>query len=195
MDRSKSTADWIAAYQEWTNADYRVSEWSWFVRDGAGEASASHTDRFAAAYLEWAEDARAALQQDSGFRLAADVGNLRAAGDMGNQLDALREAVLLEALRTESDCIHILRQTLDAGGTAADTVRFAFETVERADRLLEDEQRAWKVLKALRRPDPAQSGGAATWRIDAEDDWSHALEDVVADMHALTGQVLALHVR
>jgi len=52
MDRSKSTADWIAAYQEWTNADYRVSEWSWFVRDGAGEASASHTDRFAAAYVE-----------------------------------------------------------------------------------------------------------------------------------------------
>lgn len=59
----------------------------------------------------------------------------------------------------------------------------------------EDEQRAWNVLKALRQSAAAKSEGEAAWRIDAEGDWSHALDGVLADMRALKGQVLALQNR
>jgi hypothetical protein len=194
MDESTCTENWIAAYLEWAGIDGPPSEFRGFGRDAAGEAGADPSDAFAAAYLEWMEDVRAGLREYSRFGPAADVGQSRLANEAGAELETLRETVLLEALRTESDCIHMLRQTLDVGSTSAATVRFAIETIERADRLLEDERRAWQVLRALRQCDLSRVEGP-TSRIDAEDNWSHALDGVIADMHSLTGRILALQAR
>jgi len=64
------------------------------------------------------------------------------------------------------------------------------EALEHAERLLEDERSAWRALTALSRGDLPQSSMA--WRSDFEKNWPHALEDVAADVHALTSTVLAL---
>lgn len=178
MNESERMEDWIAAYLDWANSDGRTVH----LRGSGGDtASEVHTpsDTFVAAYLDWI---------DEQFAPASGAGQARVAMETAAELSALREAVLLDALRTESDCLHMLRQLIDVGGASAATLRFAIETVERADRLLEDERRAWEVLKALRGFELGWTGAIS--KRDAEDNWSHALDGVVADMHSLTGQIV-----
>ena len=202
MDQSK--ANWIGAYLEWTNADGWAFGPGPLARGGVGEVSTVAGEEFAAAYLDWM-DARQQLREssphDHATVSASDAGGIdddiceddtldydNADHDTSG-LDVFREALMV-ALHTESDCIQFLRRILDAGGTTPRTVRFALEALEHAERLLEDERSAWRALTALSRGDLPQSSMA--WRSDFEKNWPHALEDVAADVHALTSTVLAL---
>ncbi len=176
MNESERMEDWIAAYLDWANSDGRTVHLRGSGGDVAGEMYPP-SDTFVAAYLDWIDE-----------QFAPAPGQARVAMETGGELSTLREAVLLDALRTESDCIHMLRQLIDVGSASAATLRFAIETVERADRLLEDERRAWQMLRGLRE---FEVGGTGTMsKRDAEDNWSHALDGVVADMHSLTGQIV-----
>jgi len=77
-------SDWINAYLEWTEAGSGASGQLFAIP--AMEAGDDRAEETAAVYLEWIDAAPIATQ---------------------------REAVLLMALRTESEFMHILRQALD----------------------------------------------------------------------------------
>jgi len=87
--------DWISAYLEWTEDEFGMSGQRFAV--SAMEACDGWTGEAAAVYLEWIDEGAAAAQ-----RAAAPVA-----------VEPLREAILLMALRTESEFMHILRQALD----------------------------------------------------------------------------------
>jgi hypothetical protein len=110
MDQIKSGVDWIVEFLEWSSADERTVGPGVLAVGGIEAASAGAGDEFAAAYLEWMDAAQPV--SEPGFDLAR------------------REAALWAALRTESDCVHILRQLLEAGDAPPRTVRFAFEAIE-----------------------------------------------------------------
>jgi hypothetical protein len=188
MNQIRSDVDWIEAYLDWTNperSDRRASEPAPMAYSVAVEAS----EGFSAAYLEWMDAAPPARTPASPYRARAS-GGAPGSDDLGT-LDALREAVLLVALRAESDCIHMLRRSLAAGETTPDAVKLAVEALDHVNRLLDGEQCAWRALNTLRNDDVPHP--RAAWRTDLETDWPHALEGVVADMRALSGTVLALH--
>jgi hypothetical protein len=110
MDQIKSTVDWIVEYLEWSNAGERGALPGVLAAVSVEAASDGAGDGFAAAYLEWMDAAQPV--SEPGFDLAR------------------REAALWAALCTESDCVHILRQLLDAGDAPPRTVKFAFEAIE-----------------------------------------------------------------
>ena len=139
------------------------------------------------AYLEWTETDFGTDEQpfaywgvDTGFDASA---NLAAP-------EPLREAVLLMALRTESECMHILRQALDEGIPTTRTLRLAVEAIECAKSLLDNERRAWRALEALH-PEDAR-GARIDWSGASQLDWPCALENVEADLRALSGRILEL---
>jgi hypothetical protein len=204
MDQTKTTANWIGAYLEWTNAGGWAFGPGPLARSVFGEASTIAGQEFAAAYLDWMDAWQQLCESSPHYHATATASD---AGDIDDGifeyealdddtvdyftsgLDVFREALMV-ALHTESDCIQFLRRILDAGDTTARTVSFALEALEHAERLLEDERSAWRALTALSRRDLPQSSMA--WRSDFEKNWPHALEDVAADVHALTSTVLAL---
>lgn len=185
MDQINNAPDWIGAYLEWTQGEWtKVAASS----SASGGLAAGDGD-FPAAYLEWLDagvPARAPLLSNRGATPA------RRASDVFGGTSGFHEAVLLAALHTESDCLHILRQILDGGAPNRGTVRLAVEALEYAHRLLDDERSAWRVLSALGGNGRRRSSDA--WRSGLEADWPHALDNVAADVQALTGKVLALHV-
>lgn len=187
MNQIRNDVDWIEAYLNWTNperTERRASEPDPIAYSVTVEAS----ERFSAAYLEWMDAAQPVREPAAPYRARAAGGGTD--DDLGT-LDALREAVLLVALRAESDCIHMLRRSLASGKTTPDAVKLAVEALDHVNRLLDGEQCAWRALNTLRNDDVPHSRTA--WRTDLETDWPHALEGVVADMRALSGTVLALH--
>lgn len=144
------------------------------------------TAEWIAEYLEWT-DAHGEPREDLAEAFfdwpdAARAG-APAAGSEGDGLEKLREAVLLWALRTESDCMHILRKVLDERSSAPDILRLAYEGLEHAERMLENERRAWHALTTLRN---------RAWTPNFDSDWPHAFEGVVTDVRALAGKVLEL---
>lgn len=185
MNQIKCATDWIGAYLEWTQCEWTETAAS---SPAQGGSAASDGD-FTSAYLEWLDagvPARAPLASARGATPA------RRASDVLGGGSGFHEAVLLAALHTESDCLHILRQILDGGAPNRGTVRLAVEALEYAHRLLDDERSAWRVLSALGGNGRRRSSDA--WRSGLDADWPHALENVAADVQALTGKVLALHV-
>jgi hypothetical protein len=128
------------------------------------------------AYLEWTETD------------AAPSAKPGAVADASRE--SLREAILLMALRTESECMHILRQALDDGEPTPQTLRLAMEAIDCAKTLVADERRAWQALRALRLED--QPLAWIAWAADSRMDWPYALEDVEADVRALSGRILEL---
>jgi hypothetical protein len=85
--------------------------------------------------------------------------------------DMFREAMALMAARSESDCAHVA------------------EVLRHAEQLLEDERGAWRALNMLRRCDrrrdrPPLAGDDASA-------WQASLEDLVTELHALSGKVEA----
>ena len=112
MAQHTGGSDWINAYLEWTDGEIGISGQLFAVSGMA--AGDDWAEEIASVYLEWIDAAPKATQ---------------------------REAVLLMALRTESEFMHILRQAL------------------------EDETRM---------------------------DWPCALENVEADVRALSGRILEL---
>lgn len=125
------------------------------------------TSESVAAYLEWMDVDR------------SDAGNAALPAPAANPV---RETALLAALQTESDCMHMMRRALDAGEPSAQTLQLATEALEDARRLMEKERGAWSALRRQAdSPPPFTHAG-----------WPDALEGVAADLHALTGKVLAL---
>ena len=116
-----------------------------------------------AAYLEWIDDEPAAPS---------------------------RETMLLSALRAESDCLHVLRQVLDAGESSAGSVQLAIDGLAEAQRLLEAEQRAWDALIEAR--ESAWETRGPAWPADFDRAWPVTLSVVSAEMRALADRVLAL---
>jgi hypothetical protein len=187
MNQSKSTFDWIGEYLDWTQPDGWTVGASPHATGGPAQASADVGQEFVTAYLDWMDWVEPVRAAKSPYRAIArdSVGS---GGDMAG-LDAFEEA-LVAALRTESDCLQLLRRVLDAGKTPPRIVRFASKTLMHAERLLEDERRAWRSLAALRHYDWPHSRLA--WDSGDETDWPHALEEVAADVHALQGTVQAM---
>jgi hypothetical protein len=165
-------SNWIDAYLEWTDGEIGMSE-QLFAVSGV-EAGDDWAEETAAVYLEWIDAEPAAMR--------------RAAAILAPE--PLREAVLLMALRTESECMHILRQALDAGRPTSQTMQLAMEALDCAKNLLDDERRAWQALSALRLDEP--SGARIAWDDETGMDWPCALENVEADVRALSGRILEL---
>lgn len=118
MDQRYDDSQWIAAYLEWTAAD----------RDGldAARTDPAHGGgedqmQFVQAYLDWMDARRS-----------------EAAPKPEPTVAATREAILLAALRTESDCIRVLRRVLDGGEASPRAVGLACEAIEYAELLLRD---------------------------------------------------------
>jgi hypothetical protein len=174
MSASAMGGDWVAAYLDWAQwddaADGRAAS-------EIAETVAWSSEETAAAYLEWI--------------VAVPTARPVFPGD-AETLDAFRESMLLAALRTEADYLHILRRVMDAGDAAFPARKLAVDALMQAEKLLEDEQRAWSALKGLR------NGERREPRAEAETDslagWPLALEGVAADVHALAGRLLELQV-
>jgi hypothetical protein len=162
MDQDRSGSAWIAEFLEWTFNEGSRSADEPVAYDALIASEAE--DGIAGAYLEWI-DAPA--------------------------LDTAREGVLLMALRTEADCVHMLRQVLETDGAAPDQLRLAIEGLEDAQRLLEGEQRAWHALLDVR--EAGWTTPERIWSSGFEQEWPGALENVAAEVHALAGKVLAMH--
>ena len=194
MDRRRSAVNWIGAYLEWTNVDNWANGPGFSARRGFGAAGADASEAYAAAYLDWMDGGQQLYVANPYYHAAAPAshpgGNADdIIDDESSGLDVFREALMV-ALHTESDCIQFLRRILDADDATPRTVTLALEALEHAERLLEDERRAWRALTVLSRWDLPQSSPAR--RTDFERNWPLALEDVAADVRALTSTVLAL---
>ena len=187
MDQTSEATGWISAYFEWSGVEWREAvPGSPTHRAMAGPGAVAAVD-FPSAYLEWLDGNPPAPEQRRQSRNSMPG---RRAADVFGGATAFREAVLLAALHTESDCLHVVRQALEGAVTNQGTVRLAVEALEHAHRLLDDERSAWHALSALHGNGLRRSSDA--WRIGLESEWPHALEDVAADVRALTGKVLAL---
>ena len=186
MNQIMVTADWIGAYLEWTDAGGFGGVREYVAIGGTDTAGADLAEQFTAAYLDWMD---VAAQPARGRRYRYRP---RGAGDGAAQMsgaDVFREALMV-ALQTESDCIQFLRQILEAGGATTRTLSFASEALQHAERLLEDERRAWRALTA-RYPWDGERLSTAS-QLEMEANWPHALEDVAAGVHALKGTIQAL---
>ena len=161
MDQHSRSSDWINAYLEWTDRECGMPS-QLFAVSGI-EAGDDWAEESAAEYLEWIDTESTATQ---------------------------REAVLLMALRTESECMHMLRQALDDGIPTSQTLRLAMEALDCAKNLLDDERRAWRALSALRIEE--QPLAWIAWDDDSRMDWPCALENVEADVRSLSGRILEL---
>jgi hypothetical protein len=111
MDQSDSSANWIRAYMDWTDAD------SWTFRSDrlAGnvlEAAAVDAGGvFVAAYLDWMDAWQRIFESNAHHHAAGSAGD---AGESG--VDMLWDALMV-ALHTDSDCMPFLSEILDASET------------------------------------------------------------------------------
>lgn len=160
-------ANWIDEYFEWT-APATPSLKS--ARPPHVAQNECETDsQSAAAYLEWTDIVRGSAAESP----------------PGERRGALREKILLTALKAESDCVYLLRQALDARRSNPRTIKLASQALKHAKRLLDEERGAWHALRAMHSPAD---------RI-TEASWPRTLEAVAADVHALSDKVLALQAR
>jgi hypothetical protein len=186
MERDRGGTDWISAFLEWT---FNESERAWAdlrAHDDAVLASEGD-EEIAEAYLEWI-DASPIAAAVAASNFGIDRRGVRGGTDM---LNLSRESILLMALRTEADCVHMLRQVLEMDGAGAGNLRLAIEGLEDAQRLLDGEQRAWHALMDVR-----EAGWAMPERLlpaGFDQEWPIALDCVAAEVRALTGKVLAMH--
>lgn len=121
MDQIHAESIWIAAYLEWTGAAREAPA----VRSIDPDPAAADEDgmQFARAYFEW-----------------MDARRIEAAPRRRPSIGATQEAILLAALRTESDCMRFLQRVLDAGEASPRAVGLACEALEYAEKLLADER-------------------------------------------------------
>ena len=173
MNQMGGGSDWINAFLEWTEIESAISGQSLAV--SRMEALDDGAEETASVYLEWIDAAPAAAPRAAERVLAPEP---------------LREAILLMALRTESECMHMLRQALDDGQATPQKLRLAMEALECAKTLLADERRAWDALSALRLEDQPLSW--IGWTDESRMDWPCALEDVEADVRALSSRIVEL---
>jgi hypothetical protein len=191
MSAYAMSGDWIAAYLDWGQwgaEGLRTIAQAPIAAEGIAEALACSSEEAAAAYLEWIAPAPAAET----LSRALDSARRAPPPDDTGTLDALRESMLLTALRTEADYLHILRRVMDAGEAALPARKLVVDALTQAEKLLEEEQRAWSALRGLR------NGELREARAEREGDllagWPLALEGVAAEVHALAGRLLDLQV-
>ena len=165
MAQHIGSPEWINAYLEWTDTESGTAA----KRSLASGMDANVALDITSAYLEWI-DAPPAKERRA-----------VASGAVQPQ----REAVLLLALRTESEYMHMLRQALDCGFPTSQTLRVAMEALDCARTLLESERRAWQALSTLR----VDNDASVSWE---RRDWPGALANVEADVRALSGRILEL---
>ena len=164
MAQHIGSPEWIDAYLEWTTESGTAAKG--FLACGM---DANVALDIAGAYLEWID--------------APPAKERRAVAPSAVQPQ--REAVLLLALRTESECMHMLRQALDCGFPTSQALRVAMDALDCARSLLDSERRAWQALSTLRVDDDA----SVSWE---RRDWPGALANVEADVRALSGRILEL---
>ena len=165
MAQHIGSPEWIDAYLEWTDTESRTAARVLLAASMDAEAAMDITT----AYLEWLD--------------APPAKERRAVASSAMQPQ--REAVLLLALRTESECMHMLRQALDCGFSTSQTLRVAMEALDCARSLLDSERRAWQALSTLR----VNEDASVSWE---RRDWPGALANVEADVRALSGRILEL---
>ena len=185
MEQDRSGTEWISEYLEWTfgESDRSPAE----LRAHADAMTAIGGDgEFADAYLEWIDATPVAPAVRSQF--AYDRRGV--AGD-ADTLAASREGILLMALRAEADCVHMLRQVLEADGAAPGALQLALEGLEDAQRLLEGEQRAWHAMIYVR--EAGWTTPQALGPVGFEREWPAALDSVASGVRALAGKVLEMH--
>jgi hypothetical protein len=189
MSASAMGGDWVAAYLDWAQWGAAIAP-TLFASDGISEAVTCSSEETATAYLEWIVAAPTAAAEAL-VRTRDSAGRTLPRDDAAT-LDAFRESMLLTALRTEADYLHILRRVMDAGDAAFPARKLVVDALIQAEKLLEDEQRAWCALMGLR------NGELLEPRAQGERDflagWPLALEGVAADVHALAGKLLELQV-
>ncbi|HSH07195.1 MAG TPA: hypothetical protein VLA41_05990 [Burkholderiales bacterium] len=179
MEKTKQAVDWIGAYLEWSGADWTPP------RQAALQAA--ETD-FCAAYLDWMDTGAIAGRQRR-ERLRQTMHGRRASDVMAGT-NGFREAVLLAALRAQSDCLYILRQVVGNGGADVATLKLAVQALDHAQRLIDDERQAKRALDKLQGHGERRAGDRAYMQVDAE--WPEAIEHVVADVRSLTDTVVAM---
>jgi hypothetical protein len=135
MDQRYDDSQWVAAYLEWTGADRDGLDAA--RTDAAPAAGGEDQMQFVHAYLDWMDARRTVAAPRREPRAAAPQRPGREAEVRGTR----REAILLAALRTQSDCIRVLRRALDGGhAPPPHAVGLAYEAIEFAELLLKDER-------------------------------------------------------
>ena len=173
--RDRRTAEWIGAYRTWMDGEEGMVERRSCVRRSSRDTDGG--EDFTACFLEWVQVESAPLLEFKGAEQPAR--------------EQIRESVLLDTLRMESECVHMLRQVLDSDSRTPETLQLALQALRNADELLLEENRAWHALHEKHRWFLEDSARAA-WESQLEEDWSEAIEQVATDVHELTGKVLAL---
>lgn len=182
MDETDTPVSWTTAYLDWIDMGAQPFGPGQAQR-GAGDAITEGDAEWANAYLEWIDSATTPEPRRTGGGL----------DDSMRRLDVFREAILLTALHTETECMQILRQRLANGDAGVRAVKLAAEALQHAERLLEEERGAWRALNELRAGDRREPRvGKANVSNGA---WTDAVEGVAADVHALASKVVALQVR
>ena len=179
MDETNDTVNWTSAYLDWID----MGTQSFGPGRGTDETVAQADTEWANAYLEWIDSATTAGPRPGGGSLDNNI----------RRLDVFREAILLTALHTETECMQILRQRLANGDANVRAVKLAAQALQHAERLLEEERGAWRALNELRAGDRRGSRAGAASVSDGS--WTNAVEGVAADVHALASKVVALQVR
>ena len=87
----------------------------------------------------------------------------------------LLEGILQMALRTETECVHIARRAL-AVEDASPAVQEARAALSYAEKLLQDEDRAWRLVHN-----------------DFTRRWPHPLQNIDADVRMLSLRVFGMH--
>lgn len=180
MEQIKQAADWIGASLEWW------SNIEWVATSSVPTQGDSDAD-FCAAYLGWMDS-----NPWGGGEAHAPSGQApgRRASDAVSSSYGFREAVLLAALHSQSDCLHILRQIVGNGGNSVGTLRLAAEALDHAQRLIDDERLARRALEDLHGLGQRRASDRQQSTIDAE--WPRAIEHVVADVRSLTNTVMSM---
>lgn len=179
MEQINQAIEWIGSYLEWSNID-------WAATSPMAMQGDSDVD-FCTAYLGWT-DANPLAGQER--RDHAGQARGRRASDVVGSTYGFREAVLLAALHSQSDCLHILRQIVENGGTDAGTLRLVVAALDHAQRLIDDERLARQALDDLHGFGHRRASDHLQSNIDAE--WPRAIEHVVADVRSLTSTVMAM---
>jgi hypothetical protein len=187
MEQDRSGTEWISEFLEWTfgESDRSLAE----LRAHADAMTAIGGDgEFANAYLGWIDATPVAAAARPPFAY-----DRRGVASEADRPGASREGILLMALRAEVDCVHMLRQVLEADGAAPGALQLALEGLEEAQRLLEGEQRAWHAMIYVR--EAGWTTPQALGPVGFEREWPAALDSVAAGVRALAGKVLEMHPR
>jgi len=118
MDQGKSSANWIQAYMEWTDADGWAFGTDRFAHNGFGILAVNGSGDFAAAYLAWMDAwqmPRESHRRDHATAAASCPDGIDVDTN-AIEIDQLWDAFMVAA-HTDSDCMPFLHRLIDGGDT------------------------------------------------------------------------------